>query len=159
MVILKQYSKRFSVEGLKQWTLRGLCCLMVTAVIASGLFVSYAPSAMAVGSEAAADVVNSRAAAELDRMSGEGTSDQLEGAIKETTGKAKRGIDRMTGDMDDSVGDKLNSAGRRLDGATDEMSGKIQSDVGRAKRAASDAGDDVEDATGGFVESVKDFFN
>ncbi len=159
MVIMKQYSERFSVEGLKQWALRGLCCLMVTAAIASGLFVSYVPSAMAVGSDAAADVVNSRAAAELDRMSGEGTSDQLGGAIKETTGKAKRGIGRITGETDDSVGDKLDSAARRLDGATDEVGGKIQSDVGRAKRAASDAGDDAKDATGGFVESVKDFFN
>ncbi len=159
MIILKQYSKRFSVEGLKQWALRGFCCLMVTAAIASGLSISYMPSAMAVGSDAAADVVNSRAAAELDRVSGEGTSDQLGGAIKETTGKAKRGVGRMTGKMDDSAGNKLDSTARRLDGATDELGGKIQSDVGRAKRAASDAGDDAEDAAGGFVESVKDFFN
>lgn len=159
MIILKQYAKKFSIGGLKQWALRGFCCLLVTAAIASGLSVSYVPSAMAVGSEAAADVVNSRAAAELDRVSGEGTSDQLEGAIKETTGKAKRGVGRITGKMDDSAENKLDSAARRLDGATDELGGKIQSDVGRAKRAASDAGDDAEDAAGGFVESVKDFFN
>ncbi len=154
MAILKQYSERF-----KQWALYGVCCLMVTAAIASGLFVSNMPSAMAVGSDAAADVVNSRAAAELDRMSGEGTSDQLKGAIQETTGKAKRGIGRVTGEMDDSAEGRLESGARRLDGATDELGGKIQGDVGRAKRAASEAGDDIEDATGGFVESVKDFFN
>jgi len=127
---------------------------MVTVIAIGGV---WSPTAMAVGSQKAADVVNERAAAELDRVSGAGTSDKLGGTVQETVGKAKRGAANLTDGFDNSLGDKLDSAANKLDGATDEVAGKVKRDVGKAKGAAANAADDVEETSKGFVESVKDF--
>ncbi len=147
MAILNRLNWQLST--LKQWFVRTACLAMVTVAVFGGLV----PTAYAVGSQAAADVINERAAAELDRVSGAGTSDQLEGAVDSTVGKAKRSIGRAEDSVD------LNSAADRLDGATDQLKGKVKSDIGQAKGATADAAEDVEDAAGGVVESIKDFFN
>ncbi len=139
----------WQVSTMKRWFVRAVCLAMVTVAV----FGSSVSTAYAVGSQAAADVVDERAAAELDRMSGAGTSDQLEGAVDSTVGKVKRGVGRAEDAVD------LDSATDKLDGATDQLKGKLKRDIGQAKGATAEAADDVEDAAGGVVESIKDFFN
>ncbi|MGB3298090.1 MAG: hypothetical protein WBA76_07460 [Phormidesmis sp.] len=151
MATFNQYRQK-----LKALAVRSLCLMMVTVAVWGGAWV---PNATAVGSEKAGAIMNERAAAELDRMSGAGTSDQFEGAVQNATGKAKRGAARVTGELDDSLGDKLGTAKDRMGGAADELKGNVKRDVGRAKGAAADAGDDVEDKATGVVESIKDFFD
>lgn len=151
MTAFNQYRQK-----LKSLAVRSLCLLMITVAVWGGAWV---PGATAVGSEKAGAIMNERAAAELDRMSGEGTSDQLEGAVQNAAGKAKRGVARVTGELDNSAGDRLDTATDRMGGAADELKGNAKRDVGRAKGAASDAGDDAEGKGKGVVESIKDFFN
>ncbi|MGB3294204.1 MAG: CsbD family protein [Phormidesmis sp.] len=141
---------------LKRLAVRTVCAAMVAVAVWGG---AWMPNAIAVGSQAAADVVNERAAAEVDRMAGAGTSDQLEGAAQKTVGKMKRGLGEVTGQADDSLSGKLDSAGQKIEGRTDELKGKVKRDVGRTKGAAAEAGDDIEDTAGGVMESIKDFFN
>ena len=119
---------------------RTVCSLLVAIALWGGFCV---PGAIAAGSQTATDVVNSRAAAELDRVAGEGTSEQLTGKVQKDIGRVKRSVGEVTG---------------QLDGATDELKGKVRKDIGQAKRAADDAGDSLEDTTNQVVESVKDFF-
>ena len=47
----------------------------------------------------------------------------------------------------------------RLEGAAKQVQGRATKDIGRTQSAAENATDQIEDATGGFVDSVKDFFN
>lgn len=141
---------------LKRLAVRAVCLAMVAVAVWGG---AWMPSAIAVGSQAAGEVVNERAAAELDRMSGAGTSDQLEGAAQKTVGKVKRGVGEVTGRTDDSLSGKFDSASQKAEGATDEFAGKVKRGVGQAKGAAAEAGDDLEDGANGVVESIKDFFN
>lgn len=108
--------------------------------------------AQAVGSEKAGEIMNDRAAREIDRMAGEGTSDRLEGAVDGAVGTLKRAASDV-GDLD------ADKAARKLDGATDELKGKVKRDVGRAKAAAADVGEDIEDSSEGIVESIKEFFD
>ncbi|MGC1309213.1 MAG: hypothetical protein WA885_18480 [Phormidesmis sp.] len=133
---------------LQRMAVQAVCLLMVALSVWGGAWV---PAAAAVGSQEAADVMNARAAAELDRVAGAGTSDQVSGTVDSTVGKAKRAV----GGMDDG----LDSATKRLDGATDQVQGKVKRDVGRAKSKASEVGDDLEDTSEGIVESIKDFFD
>jgi uncharacterized protein YjbJ (UPF0337 family) len=158
MVRFYQYCQNQYRLNLKKLAVRAACLVLVTVAVWG---VAWIPPAMAatVGSEKAAAVMNERAAAELDRVSGPGTSDQLEGAVQKTVGKTKRGISRVTGNSGDSLGGKLNNVADRLEGSADELKGQMKRDIGRAKGAAADAGDEVEDTTKGVVESVKDFFN
>jgi uncharacterized protein YjbJ (UPF0337 family) len=126
-------------RGVRRFFAYAICLIMVGVAAWGGMVM---PSAIAagVGSQSAADVVNSRAAAELDRVSGAGTSDKLEGAAQETAGKVKRGINGVNG-------------------SADQVEGKVKRDVGRAKGAAADAGEDIKEGANGMVESIKDFFN
>ncbi len=151
MVAFNQYRQK-----LKALAMRAACLIMVTVAVWGGAWV---PGAAAVGSEKAGAVMNERAAAELDRMSGEGTSDQLKGAVQENVGKAKRGVARVTDGLDDSLGDKADTATDRMSGAADELKGKVNRDIGKAKGAAADASDKAEDKGEGIVESIKDFFD
>ncbi len=204
-------------QRIKRVAVRMACFLMVSAAVFGGAGITAGmPSALAVGSEAAGEVVNERAAAELDRMAGAGTSDKLSGVVDETVGKAKRGVADIKDTLDiDTTGAKLEGAADELkgkakrgaakvgdaldadtlgtkidgatdelagkakqtgakigdalsadtsvtdkmDGATDELAGKAKRGLGEAKSTAADIGDDVEDSAGGFLQSVKDFFN
>lgn len=134
----------------KSWVVRAFCLALVTIAVWSGAVV---PTANAVGSKEAAAVVNDRAAAELDRVAGAGTSDELEGAVDSAVGKTKRGIGQAKDSLD------IDSATDKLDGATDELQGKLKRDVGRAKGAADDLGDDLEESTNGIIDSIKDLFD
>jgi uncharacterized protein YjbJ (UPF0337 family) len=153
MFKLTQYVTQYGQDigrRVRRFFIYAVCLAMVSMTVWG---TALTPSAVAagVGSQSAADVVNSRAAAELDRVSGEGTSDKLEGAAQETAGKVKRGISR--------VGDDVNGATNQLDGSADQLEGKVKRDVGRAKGAAADAGEDIKEGADGVVESIKSFFN
>ena len=139
-----------SKATLKNFVVRAFCLMMVTIAVLSAVAV---PAANAVGSKDAAAVVNERAAAELDKFAGAGTSDQLEGAVDSVTGKAKRDIGRVKDGLD------LDSTSDKLDGATDSLKGKVKRDVGRTKSAAEDLGDDIEDSANSVVDSIKDLFD
>lgn len=140
---------------LKRWAVRLACLLMAVGVV----FGSSMNVAMAMGSDSAASVINSRAAAELDRVAGSGTSDQLEGTVDGTVGKIKRSIGEVKGQLDDSLGGQADSFSDRLEGRADELKGKAKRDIGRVKGAGADLADDADDAANSVVESVKDFFN
>ncbi len=150
--------------NIKKLAVRAACLMLITVAVWGGFWV---PNATAAGSKEAGAVMNERAAAELDRMSGAGTSDQLQGNVEKTVGKAKRGMGRMADDVNDvsdrdlgdKLGNKLNNAADRLDGSAKELNGKVKRDVGRAKGAAADAGDKANDKAEGVVESIKDFFD
>lgn len=143
MVNVNQYRQQ-----LRRLAVRAICLVMVSMAVWSGAWV---PGAMALGSQKAGEVMNARAAAELDRMAGEGTSDQLEGTVQETTGKIKRGVGEATGQFEGTTD--------QVEGAGDQLKGSIKRDVGKAKGAAADAGDDIQDTADGVVESIKDFFD
>jgi uncharacterized protein YjbJ (UPF0337 family) len=148
----------------KKVVVRTACLVMVTVAVWAGFWM---PHAVAAGSREAGSVMNERAAAELDRMSGAGTSDQLQGNVERTVGKAKRGMGRMADsvndassrDLGDKLGNRLNNAADRLDGSAKELNGKMKRDIGRAKGAAAAAGDKAEGKAQGVVESIKDLFD
>lgn len=137
-----------SVAKLKKVAVYATCFAMLLVGLWGSVWV---PSAQAVGSQKAGEIMNERAANEIDRMAGEGTSDRLGGAVDGAVGTVKRKASEV-GDLD------ADKAARKLDGATDELKGKVKRDVGRAKSAASDAGDDLENASEGIVDSIKEFF-
>lgn len=140
---------KFDLSGprrqLKQIVVRTACLLMVSAAVWSGAGLLLGmPSALAVGSEAAGEVVNERAAAELDRVAGAGTSDKLGGAVQETVGKVKRGAADLKDTLD------IDTAGTKLEGTADELKGK-------AKRGAADIGDALgADTLGTKVDGATD---
>lgn len=138
-----------SVKKLRKIAVYVTCFAMLLAGTWGSVWVS---SANAVGSERAGEIVNERAANEVDRMVGEGTSDKIEGAVDGAVGTLKR----KASDVGDLNVDK---AARKLDGAADEAKGKVKRDVGRAKAAAAEANDDLEEASEGIVESIKEFFD
>ncbi len=142
MINVNQYRQR-----LRRLAVRAACLVMVSMAVWSGAWV---PGAMADSSKAG-EVMSARATAELDRMAGEGTSDRLEGAVQETTGRIKRGVGEATGQFEGTTD--------QMEGAADQVKGGIKRDVGRAKGAAADAGDDIQDTADGVVESIKDFFD
>ncbi|MGB3669216.1 MAG: hypothetical protein WBG63_06945 [Phormidesmis sp.] len=150
-----QYAKQF-----KSLIFRWACVLLVTFTVWGGAVV---PSAVAdsvgVGSDKAGDVMLDRAAKELDRTAGAGTSDFVEGAVDGSVGKVKRGFGEAKGQLDDSLEGQLEGAANRVEGATDQLKGKAKRDAGRLKGKASDAGDDIEESTESIVDAVKDFFN
>lgn len=143
MIKINQYRQQ-----LKRLAVRAVCLVMVSMAVWSGAWVS---GATALGSGSASEVLNSRAAAELDRMSGEGTSDQLKGAVQETAGKVKRGVGEVTGQYEGTA--------KQAEGAADQLKGSVKRDVGEAKSGAADLGDDIQDKADGVVESIKDFFD
>lgn len=140
-------------QRLKRFSAHVVCLAIVTVTVVGGAWVPNAQAAnvQTLGSEDAAAIVNDRAATELDRTLGAGTSDQLEGLVDSTAGKVKRDIGRIGGDLDKAV--------NQIDGATDQLKGKVERDIGRAKSAADDASNDIEDVGEGIVESIKNFFD
>ena len=66
---------------LKRFVVKAVCLLMVAATVWGG---GWVPSANAVGSEKAAEIMQDRAAAELDRMGGEKSDDVLKEAARDT---------------------------------------------------------------------------
>ena len=132
-------------QHLKQIAIRMACLLMVSAAVWGGTGIAFGmPSALAVGSEAAGEVVNERAAAELDRVAGAGTSDRLGGAVQETVGKVKRGAADVKDTFD------TDTAGTKLEGAADELKGK-------AKRGAANVGDAFDaDTLGTKIDGATD---
>lgn len=138
-----------SIAKLKQLAVYAACLAILVSGVWGSVWVS---DAHAVGSEKAGEIMNERAARELDRVAGEGTSDRLEGAVDGAVGTVKRSASEI-GDLD------VDQAARKLDGAADELKGKVKRDVGRAKAAAADAGEELEDTSEGIVESIKEFFD
>ena len=136
-------------NALKQWLFRAACVLMVTVAVLS----ASVSQAYAVGSQAAADVVNERAAAELDRVAGDGAANQVEGAVDGAVGTVKRGVGATKDALD------IDSSADKVDGATDQLKGKVKRDIGQTQGAAAEAADDVEDTADGVFDSIKDFFN
>ena len=117
-----------------------LMCLSLLTVLLSGTLMQ---SAIAMPN-AAADTVASRAADELDRVAGEGTSAQIEGKVKSDIGTVERNVGKVTG---------------QVEGAAKQIEGKVKSDIGRTQDATEDAREAAEDAGKGFVDSVKDLFD
>ncbi|MEO0456355.1 MAG: CsbD family protein [Cyanobacteria bacterium P01_A01_bin.114] len=114
------------------------CVLIATCVLVGGAY----PSAIAAPTDST-DIALSRAANELDRVAGEGTSDMIQGKAQKDLGTVKRNVGEVTG---------------QVEGAAEQVKGRAQQDLGRTKGAIEDAGDDVEEATDSFVDSVKDLF-
>ncbi|MGB3767314.1 MAG: hypothetical protein WA947_12205 [Phormidesmis sp.] len=126
---------------LKRFVVQAVCLLMVAATVWGG---GWVPSANAVGSEKAAEIMQDRAAAELDRMGGEKSDDVLKEAARSTARTG--GTSTFDADSDlDEAGQKLKSDAKR--------------NVRKAKSKAAELGDDVGDAADNIVDSVKDLFN
>lgn len=118
-----------------------LCISIAAFMLCSGMFLGWAPSAVA--GEKAADIAQSRASKALDRVAGDGTANELGGQVKEGIGK----VQRQFGDASDEV-----------TGATKQVTGKVQKDIGKTQGAIEDTADSAEDTAEGIVDSVKDFF-
>ncbi len=136
MVNFNQYRRQF-----KRFVVKAVCLVMVAATVWGGGWVS---SANAVGSEKAAEIMQDRAAAELDRMAGEKSDDVFKEAARST---AKNG-----GTDAFNSGSDLDEAGRKL-------KGNVKQDARKAKSKAADIGEGIEEAAGNVVDSVKDLFN
>ena len=121
-------------------TVKTLCLGLLAAVL---LNVTVVSSAIAMPSDSA-DIAMSRAAEELDRVAGDGTSAQVEGKVQRDIGTVKRSVGKATG---------------QVEGAADQVKGKVKGDIGRTQDAAEDVRDNAEDAADGFVDSVKDLFD
>ena len=117
-----------------------VCLSFLAVVLFNGVLV---PSAIAMPTNSA-DIAMSRAADELDRVVGEGTSDQIEGKVQRDIGTVERNVGKVTG---------------QLEGAAKQVEGKVKGDIGRTQAATENARNDAEDAAEGFVESVKDLFD
>lgn len=92
----------------------------------------------------AASIEMARAADQLDKMVGEGTSDQIQGKAQTDIGTVKREIGKVTG---------------QVEGATDQIEGRAQEDIGQLKGAIDEAVDTSEDVAEGLIDSIKDVFN
>lgn len=119
---------------------KAVCISLLTVVLVNGAIM---PDAIAMPTDAA-DIAMSRAADEVDRVVGEGTSAQIEGKVQSDIGTVKRSVGKVSG---------------QVEGAADQIEGKVKGDIGRTQDAAEDIKDDAEDATEGFVDSVKELFN
>lgn len=119
---------------------KGICLGLLAMVLLNGIVVSDA-IAMPNG---AADIAMSNAADELDRVVGEGTSDQIEGKVQSDIGTVERNVGKVTG---------------QVEGAAKQVKGKVKSDIGRTQSATEDARDSAEDTAEGFIDSVKDLFD
>lgn len=126
-------------QTLKQ-AAKALCLSLLAAVL---LNIVAVPGAIALDSDSA-ELAMSRAASEVDRVVGEGTSNQIEGKAQRDIGKVKQSVGKVTG---------------QVEGAADQVKGKVKSDIGRTQQAADNAGDTAEDTMEDLVDSVKDFFN
>ena len=95
---------------LRRFAVKALCLLMVAATVWGGVWI---PSASAVGSERAAEIMKERAAAELDRMSSEqavfDADLDLDNAGRELKGKVKRDV-RRTKAKASRLGDDIEDA-------------------------------------------------
>ncbi|MEM6596728.1 MAG: hypothetical protein AAF810_17890 [Cyanobacteria bacterium P01_D01_bin.36] len=136
-------------QRLKRLSVRAVCLLWVVIAIWGAAWVPQANAdSVGVGSEKAAAIVRERAANELDRVAGQGSSDFIEGIAQESLGKAKRKVGQLTDDVDSSV-----------DGAADQLEGSLKRDVGSLKNKAENIGDDLGDAAEDALDSVRDFFD
>ncbi len=166
MAMSKGHSNRWRAQRLGSLIVRYACVLLLTVAAWGGAFT---PNAMAdsinsgsdvgVGSNKAGEIVLDRAARELDRSVGEGTSDFVEGAVEGSVGKVKSGIGEAKSNLDDSLDGQLSGAGDRVEGTADQLEGKAKRNIGRLEGKASDVGDDVEESAEGIIDAVKDFFN
>lgn len=126
---------------LKRFAVRAICLVMVAATVWGG---GWVPSASAVGSEKAAEIMQERAARELDRMAGEKSDDVLKEAARNTARNGGR--DTFDADLD------LDEAGRKL-------KGDVKRGASKARSKAARLGEDLEDAADSAVDSVKDLFD
>ena len=117
---------------------KALCLSLLAVVILNGVFV-----ADAIANDAT-NITISRAADEVDRVVGEGTSAQIEGKVKRDIGTVERGVGKVTG---------------QVEGAAKQVEGKVKGDIGRTQAAAEDVREDAEDTTESFIDSVKDLFD
>lgn len=132
-------------DQLKRFVVRAACLLMIAATVWGG---GWVPSANAVGSEKAAEIMQDRAGAELDRMAGEKSDDVRKEAARNTAKTG--GTDAFNADSD------LDEAGRKLKG---NVKRDVRKATSKAKSKAADIGDDIEDTADSLVDSVKDLFN
>jgi uncharacterized protein YjbJ (UPF0337 family) len=121
---------------------RIVCVGLVTLVIGSTLLLGFSAPAAALGNKAG-DVVQSRAERELDRVSGSGTANQVEGRVQENFGQVQRQVEKVTGGND---------------GLDNQAQGRAQRDVGRTQGAVEDATDAAQNSAEGIIDSVKGFF-
>ncbi|MBE7384080.1 MAG: CsbD family protein [Leptolyngbya sp. SIO1E4] len=117
------------------------CLSLATLAIFWGLMFNVNSVAMAATN--AADIAQSRAERELDRVAGAGTANQIKGRAEEDLGRVQRQVDKTTS---------------QLEGTTKQVRGRAQKDIGRTQQAAEEAADTVQDSAEGLVDSVKDFF-
>ena len=134
------------VRAIAQAVRNSFCICLTALLLCTSLIIINAQPATA-GSEAA-NVVQNRAEQEFDRVAGAGTAEQIKGRAEADLGRVQRQVGQMTDDTTD-----------RLEGAAKQVQGRATKDIGRTQSAAENATDQIEDATGGFVDSVKDFFN
>jgi len=117
-----------------------VCFSLLTIVLLNGTVML---DAIAMPTDSA-DIAMPRAANEVDRVVGEGTSAQIEGKVQSDIGTVKRSVGEVSG---------------QVEGVADQIEGKVKGDIGRTQDAAEDIKDDAEDAAEGFVDSVKELFN
>jgi uncharacterized protein YjbJ (UPF0337 family) len=156
MVSLKQHRQRFQRLGA-----RIVCLLILTVAVWGGTWVpASASDSVGTGSEKAAAIMRERAANELDRMAGSGSSDMVEGTVENAAGKAQRGVGRVKGAINDALDNgRVDGKADQVEGAANQVKGKTRREIGRAKGKASDLGSDIEDAAENAVDSVKAFFD
>lgn len=102
---------------LKRFAIKALCLFMVAAAVWGGGLV---PSAHAVGSERAAEIMQNRAAAELDRMAGDKSAinsdidldkagKELKSKVKSDVRKTKSKAAQLGDDVEDAAGNIVDS--------------------------------------------------
>ena len=126
---------------------KAVCLSLLAIVLLNGMVV---PGAIAMPNDAA-DIAMSRAADELDRVVGEGTSDQIEGKVQRDIGTVERSVGKVTGQVE--------GATKQVEGAAKQVEGKLKSDIGRTQAATEEARDTVENAAEGFIDLVKELFD
>jgi uncharacterized protein YjbJ (UPF0337 family) len=112
---------------------------LAVCAIATTILLTFPTQATAMNE--AGRVVKERAKSELDSKTSAGTGNELEGKIKKNVGKAQR-----------QLGDSSKGTARQLEGQAQESAGKAQ-------RGAENLAANAQEKAGGFVESIKDFFD
>ena len=111
MSVFQEYRRQFN-----RLATRAVCLLWVAIALWCTAWVPQAAAdSVGVGSPRAAEIMRERAANELNRTTGEGASDFIEGSVEGSVGKVKRSLGQLTDDVDTS-----------LDGATEQLKGKVK---------------------------------
>ncbi|MBW4647903.1 MAG: CsbD family protein [Kastovskya adunca ATA6-11-RM4] len=150
----KSFAKKLTQSILRRFA--ALCFFAVLFFVSSGIPQALADSGAIANLEKQNLLIARNPVEEaVDNLAGQGTTDQIQGQVDESTGRVQRELGKVTG---------------QTEGALRETKGQAQQSLGETRRAvdkASDkaeyqlekAGEKTEDASENLIDKIKNFFD